>query len=108
MNITTSLLLAPLALAGLIVPAVAATGPAGGPIPTPAASTARCMAPAELLTTLATAGDWVIGKSPKNVDGANIKGVVFRESGMIDVALFEGGCLAAVVVVGKAAPDIIA
>lgn len=106
MTISKSLLAAPLLLAGMTAPALAsATGPDRGP----AVDTTRegCMAPPEFIRTVATAGDWVIGQAPSHAPAERVTGVVFRESGMIDVALFKGGCLAAVVIVGKAAPDTI-
>ena len=106
MRIHKSLFLVPILAAGLTASGWAETGPAGGPVPAPAHPDTNCMAPAEFLNTLTTAGDWVIGSAPKGVEEAKITGVVFRESGMIDVALFRAGCLAAVVIVGKAAPDI--
>jgi hypothetical protein len=102
----TPLLIAPAMLAGLIVPGFAsATGPDGGPAA--GRSQPRCMAPPEFIRTVATAGDWVIGQSPTHAPAERVTGVVFRESGMIDVALFRNGCLAAVIIVGKAAPDTI-
>jgi len=99
------LLLAPLALATTTAPCLAsATGPDLGHAV--ALRAPQCMAPAAFRDTMAVAGDWVIGQSPRHAPTHRIAGIVFRESGMIDVALFKDGCLAAVVVVGKAAPDL--
>jgi hypothetical protein len=106
MTIPKSLLAAPLIFAGMIAPAMAsATGPDLGQAV--ALRAPQCMAPAEFRNTMAVAGDWVIGQAPSKVGRDPVTGIVFRESGMIDVALFDHGCLAAVVVVGKAAPDIV-
>jgi hypothetical protein len=102
-----SLLLPPLILAGLATPSLAAPpdpmGPAAAPTSPPAT---KCLAPEAFLTALVEAGDWIVTRDPAGVEDAKLKGVVFRESGMISVALFKKGCLAMVVVVGKAAPDI--
>jgi hypothetical protein len=97
MTMLKPLLLAPLALAATILPAIAA----------PAAMPEKdCMAPAAFLTALDQAGDWIIQRAPARVQDTELKGILFRDSGMINVALFKDGCLAAVMVVGQAPPDI--
>ena len=64
-----------------------------------------CLAPSAFIDQVSSAGDWVVEKSPLHAPDDQVKGVIFRDSGMIDVALFRGGCLAAIVVVGHAKPD---
>jgi hypothetical protein len=99
MVIAKTLLLTPVLLAGLVVPSGAA------PMQ-PAQPGNECMAPHTFLTALSSAGDWIVKRDPVNAGDEKVTGVVFREAGMIDVAVFENGCLAMVVVVGKAPPDI--
>ena len=65
-----------------------------------------CLAPAAFLTALADAGDWILKREVYAGDQNKLNGVVFRQGGMIDVALFQNGCLAMVVEIGKAAPDL--
>jgi hypothetical protein len=65
------------------------------------------LAPTAFLTALNSAGDWVVERSPNHVPDAKVTGVIFRHSGMIDVALFRQGCLAMIVIVGQAAPDLL-
>lgn len=82
-----------------VAPSLAAATPA----PVPAN---KCMAPAAFISAVSLAGDWVVERSPHHVPDAKVTGVIFRHSGMIDVALFRGGCLAMIVVVGEAPPDL--
>lgn len=91
------LLLAPLALAVAIFPAIAA----------PAAMPQKdCLAPATFVSALDQAGDWIIHRDPVRVQDTDLKGIMFRDSGLINVAVFKNDCLAAVMVVGEAPPDI--
>jgi hypothetical protein len=99
MTTLKSLLLAPMALAASTLPTLAAP---------PAMPEKDCLAPAAFLTALDSAGDWVIKRAPDGAAEAELKGILFREAGMINVALFRNGCLAVVMVVGKAAPDVTA
>jgi hypothetical protein len=94
MIISKLLTVVPVLFAGIALPGVAA------PLPAPA-QTAACLDQAAFLSALSDAGDWIIKRDP---DGA-VARVAFRESGMIDVAVFRDGCLAVVVVVGQARPD---
>lgn len=98
------LLLAPLALAATILPSLAASSPSVSG--KPAIPEKDCLAPAAFETVLSTAGDWIVMRAPDGADKTKLKGIVFRDAGMINVALFEDGCLAAVMVVGKAPPDL--
>lgn len=65
-----------------------------------------CMAPKTFLSALTSAGDWVIKRDPNGAGDAQVTGVAFRHEGMIDVAVFKSGCLAMVVIVGQAPPDL--
>ena len=76
------------------------------PVPPPA-PVDKCLAPAAFISVVSSAGDWVVERSPHHVPDAKVTGVIFRHSGMIDVALFRGGCLAMIVVVGEAPPDLL-
>ena len=94
-----SLLLVPVTLAGFVLPTFAAPAQ-------PTQPQVQCLAPHALLTALTTAGDWIIKRDPNGVGDEKLNGIVFREAGMINVAVFQQGCLAIVVVIGKAPPDI--
>jgi hypothetical protein len=69
--------------------------------------TGQCLAPTAFLTALSSSGDWIVERSPQHVADTKLTGVIFRHSGMIDVALFRQGCLAMIVVVGEAPPDLL-
>ncbi len=98
MFIAKTLLLASLVGTGLATPTIAA--------PEKPTAAEQCLAPGAFLTALSSAGDWVVKRDPGGVGDEKVSGVVFREGGLIDVAIFRDGCLALVVVVGKAPPDI--
>lgn len=73
----------------------------------PAPKTAgECMAPEAFLARLVLAGDWIVKRAPNHVADSAITGVVFRENGMIDIAVFQNGCLALIVIVGEASEDL--
>jgi hypothetical protein len=95
MSIFKLLLVTPVTVAMTILPSLAAA---------PASPANDCMAPKAFLTALSTAGDWIVKRDPAGND-EKLTGVVFRDAGMFNVALFKDGCLAMVVIVGKAPPD---
>lgn len=66
----------------------------------------ECMAPQAFLARLVVAGDWIVKRAPNHVADSEVTGVVFREGGMINIAVFQNGCLALIVIVGKAPEDI--
>jgi len=98
MGISKFLWLAPLLVAGLTLPSSAAPDKVAAP-------GNDCLAPHTFLTALSSAGDWIVKRAPNGVADEKVTGIVFREAGMINVAVFREGCLAMVVVVGKAPPD---
>jgi hypothetical protein len=98
-------LLPPLAVVAASLPAFAAAPPSAFPARPEPAAMHRCLPPQAFLTALDSAGLWVLKREPAG-PAEKVTGVVFRESGMIDVALFKNGCLAILVQVGKARPDI--
>jgi hypothetical protein len=79
-------------------------------LPSPAAPLPKtaneCMAPQTFLARLVIAGDWIVKRAPNHVADTEVTGVVFREGGMINVAVFQDGCLALIVIVGEASEDI--
>jgi len=90
----------------LAVPLVVGLTATPGLAAPPAPADSRCLAPTTFISQLSSAGDWVVERSPHHAPDPQVKGVIFRHSGMIDVALFQRGCLAAIVVVGEAKPDL--
>lgn len=93
---------------GPFIAAVTVTSALASPISAESAAPVdKCLAPAAFISAVSSAGDWVVERSPHHVPDAKVTGVIFRHSGMIDVALFRQGCLAMIIVVGEAPPDLL-
>ena len=93
------LVLGPIVAVGLATPSLGAPAK-------PAAPSKNCLQPHALLTALTSAGDWIIKRDPAGVADEKLTGLVFRQANMINVAVFQDGCLAMIVVVGKSPPDL--